>query len=789
VGALVDLIATEKKAMPKLKIVIQNSVLITNLLAALIGFSMGRIVILDFLSPFAISLLCSSMISRLNPYIIGLSIISGSLSIKSPELLLKNMVLVILMLLIFLLIHRTRLNNRIFITVFASLANLAAGIFIFYLKDYYLYDMLMIIIESVMVCALINIYDKALVFFTSMKRRTKVSSEEVVSIIFLIISSFLGASVYIWNLSIKNIVSITIILFASYMGSIGTGAAAGIVFGLLQALSGDIYPSAIGVYGACGILSSAFRLYGRLMSVLGFILGNSIMTFYINGSTEVLIRFEEILAASIIFMILPEKKIKKLLLNKWKIEAHSPAKGELYRVKDYTVERLKEISDVFKELAVSMSAGLTAKEYFSQLDAAEIMEKVVKDTCQSCGMYNSCWKKEFYTTYQKMFAALSKIERGDFREEDKKHRIIDKCLFPEKVWDRLKHHYDIYRYTLVWKKKISNSRYALSHQMEETGKLIGDLANRFSADVEFDSGLEEEIMVAMDKLGIQLDHVTVIKGKDSIEIDIRHKNCGGKRECISKIIPEIRRITGKHFVKSDASCSFSVGDGCLLKLREAYKYSIVTGIARKQKQASSVSGDNYSLMELKDGKFFMILSDGMGSGPMAAMESGMAVNLIEKFLAAGYDQNTALEAVNSLLLIRSDNDNYATVDMTIINQYTGEVEFLKVGAVSTFIKYKDRVDVIRNSSLPAGILDKIDVEFNRRKVGDGDFVVMITDGVLEANDKDLDKEKWLEEIIYNIDTRNPKKMADIIMEKCLEKSKGQTSDDMTVLVAKIWKSA
>ncbi|SHJ08591.1 stage II sporulation protein E [Lutispora thermophila] len=786
---MADLIAIGKKAIPKVKLMNQYSGLIVSVTAALIGFSMGRIVILEYLNPFSIALLCAAMISKLNPYIIGFSIIAGSFSIKTPELLLKNMILVSLMLFAYLIISRTRLNNRVFFSIFAPLANLITGIFIFYFKYYYLYDMFMMIIESVMLCALINIYDKALDLIACIKRRNKISSEEIVSILLLIISSFLGASVYIWQLSIKNIVSIVLILLASFMGNIGTGAAAGIVFGMLQSLSGDIYPSAIGVYGICGLLSSAFKSYGRIMTILGFIIGNSVMTFYINGSTEVLIKIEEILAASIIFMFIPEKKVKNILLNKWRIETESTKIGEAYRLKDFTVERLQEISDVFKELAMSMNVGLGSKEYFSQLDAAEIMEKVVRDTCCKCGMYSSCWKQEFYGTYQKMFSALSKIERGDFNEDDRRHRIVDKCLFPEKIWDRLKYHYDIYRYTLTWKKKIDSGRYALSHQLQETAKLIGGLANKFNVNIEFDKNLEEEIMVTMDKIGIHLDHVSAVKGKDSIEIDMRFRNCGGKRECVSKIIPEIRKITGKHFIKADASCCVTGRDGCLLKLREVHKFSIVTGIARKQKQTSSVSGDNYSLLELKDGKFYMILSDGMGSGPRAAMESGMAVSLIEKFLAAGYDQNTALEAVNSLLLIKSDDDNYATVDMTIINQYTGDVEFLKVGAVSTFIKYKDRVDVIRNSSLPAGILDKIDVEFNRRKIGDGDFVVMITDGVLEANEKDLDKEKWLEDMIYNIDTRNPKKMADIIMEKCLEKSKGQTPDDMTVLVAKIWKSA
>lgn len=787
---MVDLIAPGKKAIPKLRAIAQSSGFMLIAGGAFFGFFMGRIVILDFLNPFSMALLCAPMINGVSPYVICTSILAGSFSLNSPELLLKNIILVFVLLIFYLIIKRTSLNKKMFFSIFAPLANLAAGIFIFYIKDYYLYDMLMIIIESVMMCALINIYDKSVSFFINIKKRTKISAEEIISASLLITSAFLGASVHIWQLSVKNIISISIILLLSHFGNIGTGAASGTVFGVLQALSGDIYPSAIGVYGICGVLAAAFKPYGRFMSVLGFILGNAVMTFYINGSTEVLIRLEEILAAALIFMLIPDKKIEKLFSHKWGYTAASSRKkGEESRVKDYTVERLSEISQVFRELSVSMSAGLGGKEYFSQLDAAEILEKVVRDVCHGCGMYNTCWKKEFYGTYQKMFDALSGIESGNYDERDKDIKIINKCLFPEKVWSRLKYHYDIYRHTIAWKKKVDSSRHALSRQMQETSKLISGLANKFNANLEFDKELEEEIAVHMDKLGIGLDDVTVVVDKYSTEIDIRHKNCRGKKECMNKLLPEIRNITGKHFVKYDAACALSGRDTCTLRLREAHKYCIATGIARMQKNSSSVSGDNYSMMELKDGKFFMILSDGMGSGPRAAMESGMALNLLERFLIAGYDQNTALEAVNSLLLIKSDDENYATVDMIIINQYNGEVEFLKVGAVSTFIKYKDHVDIIKNSSLPAGILDKIDVEFNRRKIGDGDFVVMITDGVLEANDKDLDKEKWLGDMIYNIDTRNPKKMADIIMENCLQKSKGQRTDDMTVLVAKLWKSA
>ena len=315
---------------------------------------------------------------------------------------------------------------------------------------------------------------------------------------------------------------------------IGTGASTGTVW-VYCALS-EIYIHLLSL-GICGVLASAFKPYGRIMSILGFIVGNSIMTFYINGSTEVLISFEEILAASIIFMIIPNKKIKDFLTNKLAIETEGYRRAEVYRIKDYTVERLQEISDLFKELALSMSTGLGTKEYFSQIDAAGIMEKVVKDICHECGMYNSCWKKEFYGTYQKMFSALCKIEKGHLKEYDKYDDIITDCLFPEKIWDRLRYYYDLYRHTISWKKKIDNSRHALSHQLKETSKLIEGLASRFNANIDFDKALEEEIFISMDKIGLRLNHVTALKGKNSIEIDIKHRNCGGKRICVSKILP------------------------------------------------------------------------------------------------------------------------------------------------------------------------------------------------------------------------------------------------------------
>jgi len=148
----------------------------------------------------------------------------------------------------------------------------------------------------------------------------------------------------------------------------------------------------------------------------------------------------------------------------------------------------------------------------------------------------------------------------------------------------------------------------------------------------------------------------------------------------------------------------------------------------------------------------------------------------------------ALKAINSLMLLKSNDETYSTVDMTVINQYNGEVEFIKVGAVSTFIKNEEGVQIIKTGTLPVGILSRIDVELVRNKLKDGDFVVMVTDGVLDCNREIVDKEKWLAELIRDVETRNPQRLAEEILQSCLQANGGEAPDDMTVMAAKVWEA-
>ena len=125
------------------------------------------------------------------------------------------------------------------------------------------------------------------------------------------------------------------------------------------------------------------------------------------------------------------------------------------------------------------------------------------------------------------------------------------------------------------------------------------------------------------------------------------------------------------------------------------------------------------------------------------------------------------------------------VDICSVDLYSGLCEMYKVGAVTTFIKRAEYVERIVSTSLPVGVSHRLEILSTAKQLYDGDFLVMVTDGVLEAF-PGSDGEITFCEILKDLPTRNPGQMADRILEEVLDYSNGRTGDDMTVMVLGIW---
>lgn len=209
------------------------------------------------------------------------------------------------------------------------------------------------------------------------------------------------------------------------------------------------------------------------------------------------------------------------------------------------------------------------------------------------------------------------------------------------------------------------------------------------------------------------------------------------------------------------------------------------GAARVARDERLVSGDSYLTRLLPGGRLALILSDGMGAGMAAAGESRTAVELLERLLGLDLDPALAIKLINRLLMARTTEDSYTTLDLTLIDLALPAARFVKVGAPPTFIRHEDRVAVVRAGTPPIGILDDVALEISTRRMRRGDMVVMVTDGVLGAWQDIRAGEAWLRGFLGGLPRDQPRWVATQVVRQALRHAGGQARDDMTALVVKI----
>jgi stage II sporulation protein E len=198
-----------------------------------------------------------------------------------------------------------------------------------------------------------------------------------------------------------------------------------------------------------------------------------------------------------------------------------------------------------------------------------------------------------------------------------------------------------------------------------------------------------------------------------------------------------------------------------------------------------VSGDNFSILSLDDGREVLMLSDGMGFGERANAESRMVIELLEYFLEAGFDKEAAVRMINATYALQSDSRSFSTIDLGSIDLYTGEVELLKLGGAASFVKRKEGVKCICADTLPAGMFQGLEPVTQKETLSDGEYLLMVTDGILDCFEGE-NKEDYVAFLLEEANSLNPREIANHVLEKAVEANGGVNLDDMTVLVAGLW---
>ncbi|HOC09146.1 MAG TPA: SpoIIE family protein phosphatase, partial [Bacillota bacterium] len=458
------------------------------------------------------------------------------------------------------------------------------------------------------------------------------------------------------------------------------------------------------------------------------------------------------------------------------------------KAQEFISVRLKELAGVFSQLSATFEDVSFKEDFLGGSGLSKLYDGVCQRVCRDCSFYRTCWEKEFYMTYQSVFELLGTAEeKGRVELKHMPPSLRKKCIKPDKLLEAVNYLFDLFRINYRWQNRMEDCRNLVSQQLQGMSDVIENLAGEIDIKYSFNEKLEKSISKGLSRQGIGVSRVSVLeKPGKGLEVYLDKKSCYGCRECVKKVAPVVSAVTGKKFGKPGYVCSIRNGM-CSLKLVEARKFNVVTEVCTAPKADSQVSGDNYTFAELRDNQYLIALSDGMGTGEQASMESSTAVNMLEQLLEVGYDHDMAVRTINSILMLKSPGDSFSTLDVVIIDLYTGEARAIKIGAPPTYIKRGEEVKIIASSSLPMGIIDSIEFHTKKLSVNGDDFIIMVTDGIMDAQGG-KGKQEWIADLLRETGSRNPKELARIIFERALEYYNGQARDDMTVIVSKVWEN-
>lgn len=338
----------------------------------------------------------------------------------------------------------------------------------------------------------------------------------------------------------------------------------------------------------------------------------------------------------------------------------------------------------------------------------------------------------------------------------------------------------------IWKGRMMESRDAIALQLSEMSKILKDCTTSSYVFVNMGEQRERYLRLKLKNMGIVLKKIVVLNNRRGInEVNITLKAARGKYVTSRQLETAVSDCFGKKYKMAREVGNIIKKEYSTYNLIEAPNYFVLHGTAKCGRNGENISGDNFTCMELQSGQTLLSVSDGMGHGLKAYKESEMVLSLLEELMEGGFTEEASLRLINSVFMVDGDEINPASLDMGIIDLYSGVCDFMKIGASTTFVKRGGWIEAIKANSMPIGTENVVDMETASKKLYDGDFVIMVSDGVIDAIDME-DKERYMSNILMDIHSTNPQEMAKNILDRVIEEADGRKNDDMLVMVAGVW---
>ena len=694
--------------------------------------------------------------------------------------------------------EKIKLGRRIFV------ASLIVGLVKIMISGFLFYDLFVAISMSMLTYILYKIFVNAIAVILDFTEKRAFTLEEIMGAsVLLTVAICCFGNPQIFGFSIRNIMAIFIVLVLGWKNGMLVGATSGVTIGVTLGIVAENEPITIAAYAISGLIAGILNKFGKIGVIVGFILGDILLTYLSNGGVENLIVFKEILIAGIGLLAVP-KNIKLDIENIIKEKTFLPVATNrgLDKSKE-TITKLKNMSEAIEQMAISY------------IDDSEKQEKYKENNKQIfiTELLNSTESLEDNILYDNISDVDGKIVNEIFEELLKKQFIKEKDLIDifaknnnyivgfdddertvkdevQKMTRTINSAYRISKMNFIWNKKLKEEKKNVGSQLNGVSKAISAIAEDLKKETKVDDEFTketEEIALLLKEKEILVQDLTINKNEDNritVELYVEKTNKKNVDDFIKKITEKTLKdnleLAQKEVIETQKTVKYI--------FKSANKYTIEIGQAIAIKDGNKVSGDSILYTILQDGKYLLAISDGMGSGEKAKKSSQIVTNMLQKLLNTGFNKESSIDLINTNLLNVSQ-DVYATLDVAIVDLFKGSIEFIKAGCAPSYIKNKKKVQIIKSASLPTGIVKNISKDITERKIEDEELVVMCSDGIIDSNVEYKNKPLWVKYLLEDMETSNPQKCADILLNEAIDNNYGIVKDDMSVLAFKIMKKS
>ena len=562
-----------------------------------------------------------------------------------------------------------------------------------------------------------------------------------------------------------------LILVLARAGQEQGGSMAGVIIGAATALAapGQIALALALAFG--GLLAGVFSRFGRLAQTAAFLVAAGVLTLT-DTDENILIRLYELAAAGILFLLLPpslDRRLHRLILRGRELPA-------VEGVRRAVAMRLQVAASTMTDIGRTVGTVTERLSQLSDPDTATLFRSCRQVVCGACPLQAVCWGQHD----DEMTAAFARLDEPLRQNGQVTLAHLDgfpaaHCRQPERVIDYINRGYERYIVRENAWRRLGEIQQSVNDQFGGMAGLLDSLVEELSDPRQVDIELSGRVAAVCADHGMPVRQALCTRARNNrLTVDVLAEDVG-------------IRISGSRWFKDigeACACTFApptvtdCGEDIRITLTEPSRYKVEIGLAQHCCDGEKLCGDAADTFTV-DGRAVLMLSDGMGSGGRAAVDSAMAVGLTSRLWKAGFSPDSILHSVNAALLIKSREESLATLDVAVIDTFSGRLDMYKAGAVSTLLCSGTRVSRLERTSLPLGILTDVRFEHCADWLADGDILLMLSDGALGGGVAPIElmlRDRPAGESMQALAAR----IAD-----AARAAAGDHSDDVTVLAARL----